>query len=310
MMNIFEAALLPMQVWARRAEDRLDDWALGKVDGLSSGFKSIDPYMRLINSEYTLIAARPSMGKTSLAMQVAENVAKTLQDGDEPGVVAVFSAEMSGTELLIRMGSAICGVNAHALRNGYGTQADFDAFRDALHHIATLPIWIDDSSGPTTATMLQRLEELNQVTPIRLMIFDFVELGGDPGSNEELRISAIHKHLKGIAKTLNIPVWGISQLSREVEKRGDKMPQLSDLRYSGMAEQIADKVVFIMRPEYYLERQQNLDVPEEDRKGVAYILIAKNRNGPVGLVKMAYIKERSMFGDLAPVKTQRVELNR
>ncbi len=239
-MNIFEAALLPMQVWAQRATERLADWEVGKVDGLSTGFKTIDPYLRLVNSEYTLIAARPSMGKTSIAMQVAENVAKTLQAENDPGVVAVFSAEMSGTELLIRMGSAVCGVNAHALRNGYGTQKDFHDFKEALNHISTLPIWIDDSSGPTTATMLQRLDELNQITPIRFMLFDFVELGGDTGQNEELRISSIHKHLKGIAKTLNIPVWGISQLSREVEKRADKMPQLADLRYSGMAEQIAD----------------------------------------------------------------------
>jgi replicative DNA helicase len=216
---------------------------------------------------------------------------------------------MSGTELVIRMASALSGVNAHALRNGYGKTEDFVRFRESIDTISGLPIWIDDSSGPTTATMLQRLDELNQVTPVRLMLFDFVELGGDLAQSEELRISSIHKHLKGIAKALNIPVWGISQLSREVEKRSDKIPQLADLRYSGMAEQVADKVVFIMRPEYYIERQVDLDVPDEDRKGVAYVLVAKNRNGPVGMVKMAYIKERSMFGDLKAIETVRVELN-
>jgi replicative DNA helicase len=303
-MNIFEAALLPMQVWTKRADDRLADWQAGKVDGISTGFVTIDPYLRLVNSEYTLIAARPSMGKTSLAMQVAENVAKDLQKKGDAGIVAIFSAEMSGTELVIRMASAHSGVNAHALRNGYGKPADFATFREAINHLSGLPIWIDDSSGPTTTTMLQRLEELNAITPIRFMLFDFVELGGDAAPNEELRISSIHKHLKGIAKTLNIPVWGISQLNRDVDKRADKMPQLADLRYSGMAEQIADKVVFIMRPEYYIERQITMDVDPLDEKGVAYILVAKNRNGPVKMVKMAFIKENSKFGDL-----KRTDLN-
>ncbi len=303
-MNIFEAALLPMQVWTNRAGDKVNNWQAGKVDGLSTGFSTLDSYLRLVNSEYTLLAARPSMGKTSLGMQIAENVANHLRGINDPGIVAIFSAEMSGTELVIRMSAAHSGVNAHALRNGYGSQIEFTAFRESLTHLSNLPIWIDDSSGPTTATMLQRLEELNAITPIRFMLFDFVELGGDAAPNEELRISSIHKHLKGIAKTLNIPVWGISQLNRDVDKRADKMPQLADLRYSGMAEQIADKVVFIMRPEYYIERQNELDVPEVDRKGVAYILVAKNRNGPVKMVKMAYIKENSKFANLEIIRTE------
>jgi replicative DNA helicase len=303
-MNIFEGDLLPLQVWTKRAENKLDQWASGKPEGISTGFGSLDPYMRLVNTEYTLVAARPSMGKTSLGMQMAENVAKELVRTGDNGCVAVFSAEMSGTELTIRMASALSGVNAHALRNGYGNHEDIQSFRDALHRLSSTPIWIDESTGPTTKTMLSRLEELNHTNPVRMMLFDFVELGGDDGQNEEQRISHIHKSLKGIAKTLNIPVVGLSQLSRDVEKRADKMPQLNDLRYSGMGEQVADKVIFIMRPEYYIERQVSLEVPEEDRKGIAYVLTAKNRNGPVGLAKMAFIKERSMFGDL-----QRVELN-
>ena len=209
-MNIFEAALIPMRVWAKRADEHVQEWKQGKVDGLSTGFFTVDPYLRLVNGEYTLIAARPSMGKTSLSMQVAENVAKHLQAIGDPGTVAIFSAEMSGTELIIRMGAAHSGVNAHALRNGYGTEEQFDLLSQSLSHLSNLPIWIDDSSGPTTATMLQRLEELNAITPIRFMLFDFVELGGDPAPNEELRISSIHKHLKGIAKTLNILYGGLA----------------------------------------------------------------------------------------------------
>lgn len=298
-MNIFEAALLPMQVWVKRVEDKAADWAADKIDGVSTGFRSLDTYLRLVPGEYTLVAARPSMGKTSIAMQVAENVANHEAATGGNGVAAIFSAEMSGTELIIRMAAAASGVNAHALRNGYGKQNEFMRFREALQSLAQKQIWIDDSSGPTTKTMLERLEQQHEITPIKFMLFDFVELGGDSAANEELRISSIHRHLKAIAKTLNIPVWGISQLSREVEKRADKMPQLSDLRYSGMAEQIADKIAFIMRPEYYIERQMSVgDVPEQDRKGVAYVLVAKNRNGPVGMQKLAFVKEKSRFYEL------------
>jgi replicative DNA helicase len=221
-------------------------------------------------------------------------------------VVAIFSAEMSGTELTIRMASGMSGVNAHALRNGFGSTAEVARYREALHKIATTCIWMDDSSGPTTRTMLARLSELTQTTPVRMMLFDFVELSGDEGRSEENRVSAIHRSLKGIAKTLDIPVIGLSQLNRDVESRADKMPHLDDLRGSGMAEQIADKVVFIMRPEYYVERMMPIDAPEEDKKGIAYVSVAKNRTGPAGVAKMSFTKETTRFGDL---DFERVEFN-
>lgn len=298
-MNIFEGDLLPMQVWAKRVEKRIDLWESGKPEGMSTGFRAIDPYLRLVGSEYLLIAGRPGMGKTSFGMQIAQNVEKDLRKVGDKGVVCVFSAEMSGTELTVRMASAMSGTNAHALRNGYGKPEEFSRFREAVQWLINSSIWIDDSSGPTTKIMLSRLADLNKTMPVRMMLFDFVELGGDEGTTEENRISSIHKHLKGIAKTLDIPVIGLSQLNREVEKRADKMPQLEDLRGSGMAEQIADKVLFIMRPEYYVNAQKPIDVPEEDRKGIAYCIIAKNRTGPTGMEKLAFISEQTKFGDLA-----------
>jgi len=297
-IDIFAGDLRPMEYWSLKAGDKVAEWEAGKVDGRSTGFKTLDPYMRLINSELTLIAARPSMGKTALAMQVAENVARQLQKEQDEGSVAVFSAEMSGSELVIRMASAWAGVNSHKLRNSKGTPDEYRKLKDAVTTLAHLPIWMDDSSAPSTAKMLEQLDRLNQTIPVRAMLFDFVELGGDKAPNEELRISTILQHLKGISKTLDIPVLALNQLSREVEKRANKLPQLSDLRYSGMAEQIADKVVFIMRPEYYIERKDEIDVPNEDRTGIAYILVAKNRNGPVGMIKMAFRKDQSAFGDL------------
>lgn len=297
--SILNSGLRPMTYWAMQVEDKIAQWRTGKPDGRSTGFKTLDGYFRLIDTELTLIAARPSMGKTALGMQIVENVARQLHAANDPGCVAVFSAEMSGTELTIRMAGALAGVSTHKLRNNQTGPGEVERFAEANCSLRELPIWIDDASGPTTAGMLAQLSNLMETIPVRLMLFDFVELGGDLAQKEDIRVSIILRNLKGIAKTLKIPVIGLSQLSRDVEARGTKMPVLSDLRYSGMAEQIADKVVFIMRPEYYVERADKIDVPEEDKKGIAYVMIAKTRNGPVGLVKMAFISERMKFGDLA-----------
>lgn len=305
MIDIFAGDLRPMQFWHIRALDKLEAWKQGKPEGFSTGFMAIDKYVRLVSGEFSLIAARPSQGKTALGMQMVETVARQLQkDGDE-GCIAVFSAEMSGWSLYHRMAAALCGVNLHEMRQGRGKPDDFRKLEDSMRSLKDLPVWIDDNSGPTTDQMLEQLSKLNETIPIRMMLFDFVELGGDRAQKEDLRISRIAQNLKGIAKTLQIPVLGLSQLSRQVEERANKMPNLSDLRYSGMLEQIADTVLFIMRPEYYLERGQAMTVPESDKKGVAYVQVAKNRNGPVGLARMAYVSSRTKFGDL-----ERQELNK
>lgn len=307
MIDIFASDLRPMQYWDVQVDDKLAQWEAGIVEGFSTGFKALDVYMRLIDTEFTLLAARPSQGKTSLAMQIAENVARKIVADKTGETVAVFSAEMSGTELYIRMSSALAGVNSHKLRNGHGQPEEFTRFRDAKSKLRTLPIWIDDGSRPTTASMLAQIERLNETNPVKMMLFDFLELGGDNAAKEDIRISTIAQNLKAIAKTLKIPVIALSQLNRDPDKRANKMPELADLRYSGMLEQIADKVVFLMRPEYYLERQMTVtDIPVEDEKGVAYALVAKNRNGPVGLTKLAFVKERAAFGDL---QRERIDLN-
>ncbi len=298
-LDIFQSDLRPMQYWHVRAQEKVDLWRQGVPEGYSTGFKTLDTWARLVAGELTLIAARPSQGKTALAMQICENLARQLQAAGDAGVVAVFSAEMSGWSLYHRMAGALAGVNIHKLRSGKGTTQEFGQFEDAMERLRNLPIWIDDNTGPTTAQMLEQLTRLNEDLPVRMMMFDFVELGGDRAQKEDLRISAIAHNLKAIAKTLEIPVIALSQLNRDVETRANKMPQLSDLRYSGMLEQLADTVVFIMRPEYYVERAQAVDVPQEDKAGIAYVQYAKNRNGPVGLAKLGFMKERVMFGDLA-----------
>lgn len=297
-LDIFQSDLRPMQYWHVRAQEKADQWKQGIAEGHSTGFKTLDTWARLVAGELTLLAARPSQGKTALAMQIVENLARQLQRDNDPGCVAVFSAEMSGWSLYHRMAGAMAGVNTHKLRSGKGTPDEFARFDDAMSRMRTLPIWIDDNTGPTTAQMLEQLSRLNEDIPVRMMMFDFVELGGDRAQKEDLRIGAIAHNLKGIAKTLQIPVLALSQLNRDVENRANKMPALSDLRYSGMLEQLADVVMFLMRPEYYVERAQSIDVPEDDKQGKAYLQYAKNRNGPVGLAKLGFMKDRVRFGEL------------
>lgn len=289
-----------MQYWAKIAEDKLLQWATGEAEGHSTGFSTLDKYFRLVDGELLTIAARPSQGKTVLGMQLAENVAKSLQMEGKTGCVAVFSAEMTGWSLVHRMAAALSGVNLHQMRTGNGTPADVVKMQEALQRIRTLPIWIDDGSAPTTKTMFERLAMLNQDVPVRMMMFDFLELGGDRAAKEDMRIGQIATALKDIGKALQIPVVALSQLNREVESRANKMPQLSDLRYSGVIEQVSDTVAMIMRPEYYIERGMDVSgIPQSDRSGVAYINIVKNRQGPVAMTKLAFVKTHSKFGELA-----------
>lgn len=305
-MNIFESNLQPMRYFVMKAMDKLAQWEQGIPEGLSTGFKSLDPYLMLEPDTYTIIAARPSMGKTALGMQIIRNVAQNLKRANDNGVCTVFSAEMSGRQLAIRMAAEMCGVNSHSLRLGKGKPEDFVKVRLQMEEIESLPIWIDDGSAPSTKIMLQRLDELNKDMPVRCMLFDFVELGGDEAGTEELRVASIHKSLKAIAKTLHIPVIGLCQVSRDVEKTTSKIPQMQHLRYSGMAEQVMDKGVTLMRPEYYIERGETVsDVPIGSEKGTSFANVIKFRDGPVGGVWMAYQKEFARFGDLS---RERVEL--
>jgi replicative DNA helicase len=281
-------------------------WQRGEGEaGLSTGFVDLDRIMRLMPSELVLLAARPSMGKTALAMQIAENVARANMDK----TVVIFSAEMSDQSLSLRMASSSAGVNAHRISSQVADPDEYKRILDATERFADVKIWIDDSSSISTEQMYYRTAMMHAQQPVSAVIFDFVELGSDStqkrGDGEEQRISAIARGLKAIAKNLKIPVLALSQLSRQVESRADKMPVLSDLRYSGMLEQIADVVAFMMRPEYYKKRQQECFMEhEEHADGVCYVTIAKNRNGPVGRVNLSFIERYTRFRNL-----ERVELN-
>ena len=302
----------------------IDGWERGTtIEGFSTGFAALERFFRLEKQRLYLIAARPSMGKTSLAMEIGRKVAKELQDNDERGCVAVFSAEMSGKSLVLRMAAATAGVNAQRVKNGIAEPGEYEGIRQAIRDNNDLGIKIDESASPSPESMYYKLAMINAVCPVKLVIFDFIELGNPDKKSqkqsfsEEQRVSAIAVGLKNVAKQLDAPVIALSQLSREVDKRADKLPVLADLRYSGMLEQIADVVVFVMRPEYYLKRNMTCYLDETygaaeeglnhpHGQGVAYVSVAKQRDGNVGIAAMHFTERYTRFGDL---EMQRTELN-
>lgn len=296
----------------------LEAWKRGDTaNGLLTGFADLDKYYRLLPGELTLISARPSQGKTALAMNIAENVARQYADG----CVLVFSAEMTDKSIGHRMAAGMANVNGQRLSMVAADPGEYDETIAAARALKGLPIGIDDESTISTDQMHYRAAMLNASRKVNLIIFDFVELGSDESksNNEEQRISAIARGLKLMAKDLGIPVIALSQLSRKPEERADKIPQLGDLRYSGMLEQVADGVLFIMRPEYYISRQQTCFLDEDaggtikptehpHAKGVAYLFIAKCRNGANPRVILSFISSRTKFGNYTKEPTERIYL--
>lgn len=306
-LDIFASDLLPMQHWYTKAKERTERWKTGIPEGRATGFRAIDHYTRLIDGELTIIAGRPSMGKSSIGMQMVYNMATQLEKSQEDGVVAVFSAEMPGWSMFLRLASIVAGVNISDLAKGKRDPLAERKLEEIMDHLRTMPIWIDEGAAPTTEVILARLSELNAAIRVKGMLFDFMELGGNRAQSEELRVSGIAMALKGIAKALGIPVIALSQLNRKVEDRANRMPGLSDLRQSGMLEQIADVVILLMRPEYYIERGISVaECPPEDEKGVAYAQVVKNRNGPVGRANLAFDSQYARFANL---QRQAVNMN-
>jgi replicative DNA helicase len=288
---------------AERVDGQVTRWASGEVDEfVPSGFADLDKKLRLKNERLYLIAARPSMGKTSLGLQICYNAAKKISSG----CTAFFSAEMSKDDLALRMACIHSSVSGEKVEQGKASADEMSRVRQALADMKRVPMHIDDDDSPTVRQMFYRLSLLNASSPVRLMVFDFMELGSEEkrSESEELRLSRLAQGLKSIAKTLHIPVIALSQLNRKVEDRNDKMPQLSDLRYSGMLEQVANVAILLWRYEYYAQRNGlKLSFSGEDeiylQPGIAMIILAKNRDGRVGRFPMVFTEEFARFGDLA-----------
>lgn len=273
--------------------ERLDDLHKDKqkIRGVPTGFKDLDNILAgLQRSDLFILAARPSMGKTALALNLAHNVAVQAK---EP--VLIFSLEMSKEQLVDRLLSMESGVDAWALRTGNLTDADFEKLGHAMGTLSEAPIYIDDTPGITVSDMRTKARREAHQHPLGLIIVDYLQLmsgGGKYGGdgNRVQEISEISRGLKGVARELNVPLIALSQLSRSVESRSPQIPQLADLRESGSIEQDADVVAFIYREEYYN--------PETDRKKLTDIFIKKHRNGPTGGVELYFDNEKQRFRSL------------
>jgi len=267
--------------------DRLDSLHKDKdsIRGVPTGFTGIDNVLAgLQKSDLIILAARPSMGKTSLALNIAQNVAT------KQGVpVGIFSLEMSKEQLIDRLLASEAGIDSWKLRTGNLEDKDFEKINKAMGVLAEAPLYIDDSAMANVMEMRTKARRLQSEHDLGLIVIDYLQLmSGRAGSDNRVQeISEISRGLKGLARELNVPVIALSQLSRSVEQRTPKIPQLSDLRESGSIEQDADVVMFIYREDYYEK--------ETEKKNIAEVLIKKHRNGPTGDVELFFQPEQTLF---------------
>jgi replicative DNA helicase len=264
-----------------------------RVTGLSTGYANLDNETSgLQPSEMVILAARPSMGKTALAINIACNVAVR---NNQP--VAIFSLEMSKESLLVRMLAAEARIDAHKFRTGHMGKDDWSKIVNTLNGLSEAPLWVDDSASSTVMEMGAKARRLKRDRGLSLIVVDYLQLcvpvSSGRQSNRQEEVSGMSRALKALAKELRVPVVVLSQLTRAPE-REERKPQLSDLRESGAIEQDADMVMFINRPNFY-----KTDLPEEDR-AKAELIIAKQRNGPTGTLNFVFLAKHTRFEEAAP----------
>lgn len=294
----------------------------GGLSGLATRLDDLDRQIGgLHKSDLIILAGRPSMGKTALATNIAMNVAKKYRFEIQPdgsrktvdgGVVAFYSLEMSADQLATRLLADASGVSSDRLRKGEIDAVEFARLKDAAMEIASYPLYIDDTGGLSLAKLTARARRLKRTAGLDCIVVDYLQLVtlGDTGGtqNRVQEVSTITMGLKSLAKELAVPVIALSQLSRQVESRDDKRPQLSDLRESGSIEQDADIVMFVYRESYYLGRAEPKEgTPEhltwqeemDKLKGMAEVIIGKQRHGPIGTVRLSFDENVTRFGNLA-----------
>lgn len=270
--------------------DRLDvlSHSDGDITGISTGFDEMDKMTAgLQRGELIIVAGRPSMGKTTLAVNIAENAAIA-----HKVPTAIFSMEMSAEQLTFRMIGSIGRVNQQKLRTGRLGDEDWTRINSAVSMMSSVPVFIDDSAGLSPTEVRARARRLKREHGLGMIVIDYLQLmqTSSQSENRATEISEISRSLKALAKELDVPVIALSQLNRSVEQRNDKKPVMSDLRESGAIEQDADLIVFIYREEVYQ--------PDTARKGVADIIIGKQRNGPVGEFHLTFLGEFTRFENL------------
>lgn len=294
----------------------------GGLSGISTGLIDLDQKLGGMHpSDLIILAARPSMGKSALAVNIAYHVAKNYQYDPQPdgtrktvngGQVAFFQLEMSEEQLALRILSEVAGVSGDKIRKGDIDATEFGRIRDAAMEIAEIPLKIDATGAISVGRIAARARRMKRQGGLDLIIVDYLQLAtGDKryaGGERVQEVSEITQALKALAKELNVPVLALAQLSRQVETRADKKPQLSDLRESGSIEQDADMVMFIYREAYYLSREEPREnTPEhltwqekmDNCRGLAEVIIGKQRHGPIGVVRLAFNEDLTKFGNLA-----------
>jgi replicative DNA helicase len=292
----------------------------GKLSGTATGMRDLDTKMGgLQRSDLIIVAGRPGMGKTALATNIAYNVAKAHQaqvqaDGTmksvNGGIVGFFSCEMSAEQLATRILAEQTGISSSLIRRGGISQSEFDKIRDYTIELQHLPLYVDETGGLSISQLTARARRLKRQKGLDLIVVDYIQLlqgSGKRGNDNRVQeVTEITTSLKALAKELNIPVIALSQLSRQVESRDDKHPQLSDLRESGSIEQDADVVLFVYREEYYLQNKEPKPNTEEHAKwqvemdhafGKAEVIVAKQRHGPTGTVKLQFEGQFTRFSD-------------
>ena len=293
----------------------------GKLSGIATGLRDLDVKMGgLQSSDLIIIAGRPGMGKTALATNIAYNVAKAHRseiqaDGNSKtvngGIVGFFSCEMSAEQLATRILAEQTSIASSLIRRGGITEADFEKIRDYSIELQTLPLFVDETGGLSIAQLAARARRLKRQKGLDLIVVDYIQLlqGSQRRSDNRVQeVTEITTSLKALAKELTVPIIALSQLSRQVENRDDKRPQLADLRESGSIEQDADVVLFVYREEYYLaNKEPRIGTPEYEKwqldmslvHGRAEVIIGKQRHGPTGTVDLQFEGQFTRFSDLA-----------
>jgi replicative DNA helicase len=283
------------------------------VVGVTTGFKKVDECLGGFHpSDLVIVAGRPSMGKTALTTNFAFNAARVALEKNEGGAVAFFSLEMSAEQLANRILGQESGLSSDLIRRGDIGKSDFPKLVEVSNRLNSLPFYIDDTPGLSVPALRTRARRLKRQGGLGLIIIDYLQLLSSPGKraaeNRVLELSEITRNLKALAKELHVPVIACSQLSRSVEQRDDKRPQLADLRESGSIEQDADVVMFVYREEYYLSRKKPTGSDDKIAEwekamgsvaNIAEVIIAKQRHGPIGTVQLHFEGRLTKFSDLA-----------
>ena len=282
------------------------------IVGVPTGLTDLDQKLGgLHKSDLIILAGRPSMGKTALATNIAYNAAQNIFKREEKSSVAFFSLEMSSEQLSTRILSEQARIKSDDIRRGKVTEEEINRYIETSRNIYNLPLYIDETPAITIATLSNRARRIKRLFGLSLIVVDYIQLmrsNSNKSDNRVQEISEITQGLKALAKELSVPVLALSQLSRAVEQRDDKQPQLADLRESGSIEQDADVVMFVYREEYYLERKQpklgSIEHAEwqskmNDVNGLADIILGKQRHGPTGTVKVEFEGIYTKFKDLS-----------